>query len=88
MILGFLTVLSLLYTDLSTWSEIFAGFIQIGNVPLRDGSVENALLCLATGNDILDIDWSVIPTLAAFAAIAGSGGLTNATISNYTRDQG
>ena len=88
-ILGFLGILSLLYTDLSTWSEIFTGFFQIGNVPLRDGSVVNVFSLLGTDIDRgPGIDWNVIPTLAAFAAIAGSGGLTNATISNYTRDQG
>ena len=34
------------------------------------------------------IDFSTIALLAAFAAIAGCGGLSNAPISNYTRDQG
>tara|TARA_B100001123_G_scaffold228401_1_gene257014 strand:+ start:141455 stop:143035 length:1581 start_codon:yes stop_codon:yes gene_type:complete len=32
-----------------------------------------------------EVDW---PTLAAFAAIAGAGGLSNMTFSNYTRDKG
>jgi len=34
------------------------------------------------------IDFSTIALLAAFAAIAGCGGLSNAPISNYTRDSG
>ncbi len=35
-----------------------------------------------------EIDLAGIAVLAAFAGIAGSGGLTNVPVSNYTRDQG
>jgi hypothetical protein len=46
------------------------------------------LLALATGRGVPPVDLSTIALLAAFAAIAGNGGLTNAPLSNYTRDQG
>ena len=34
------------------------------------------------------IDYSLIAMIAALAAVAGNGGLTNTPISNFTRDQG
>ncbi len=50
--------------------------------------VENIFVALFTGRPFPDIDFSTIALLAAFTAIAGSGGLSNTPISNYTRDQG
>ena len=56
---------------------------------MRDGdNTENVFLALARGQPFPTIDFSTIALLAAFAAIAGCGGLSNAPISNYTRDQG
>lgn len=56
---------------------------------IRDGdNVENIFVSLATGKRFPEINFGMIAWLAAFAAIAGSGGLTNSPISNYTRDQG
>ena len=40
------------------------------------------------GRGLPQIDFTLIAFIAALAAIAGSGGLTNTPISNYTRDQG
>jgi hypothetical protein len=55
----------------------------------RDGdSTENVFVSLVEGRGFPTIDFSTIALLAAFAAIAGCGGLSNAPISNYTRDQG
>jgi len=55
----------------------------------RDGdATENIFVALAQGRPFPQIDFSTIALLAAFAAIAGCGGLSNAPISNYTRDQG
>jgi len=48
----------------------------------------NALGEMLAGRGFPKIDWSVVSLLAAMAAIAGNGGLTNTPISNYTRDQG
>jgi hypothetical protein len=41
-----------------------------------------------SGQSFPVFDFSMLGILAAFAAIAGNGGLSNAPISNYTRDQG
>ncbi len=51
-------------------------------------NTENVFVALAEGRPFPKIDFSTIALLAAFAAIAGCGGLSNAPISNYTRDQG
>jgi hypothetical protein len=56
---------------------------------IRDGDgTENVFVALLAGRPFPKIDFSTIALLAAFAAIAGCGGLSNAPISNYTRDQG
>lgn len=64
-------------------------FLDLDGDGIRDGdNVENIFVCLIRGEPLPAIDFSMIASLAALAAIAGSGGLTNTTISNYTRDQG
>ena len=66
-----------------------SGFIDIDNDGERDGDqVTNVFTSLVTGNGMPDIDWTLIAALSALVAISGSGGLTNTTISNYTRDEG
>jgi hypothetical protein len=66
-----------------------SGFIDIDGDGERDGDqVTNIFTSLATGNGMPDIDWTLIAALSALVAISGSGGLTNTTISNYTRDEG
>ncbi|MFQ5731535.1 MAG: Nramp family divalent metal transporter [Planctomycetaceae bacterium] len=60
-------------------------FIDVDNDGTRDGDrVTNVF----TAGEMPDIDWSLIAFLSALVAISGSGGLSNAPISNYTRDQG
>ena len=64
-------------------------FRDIDKDGVCDGdSTENVFMALAAGRPFPTIDFSTIALLAAFAAIAGCGGLSNAPISNYTRDQG
>ena len=64
-------------------------FEDIDKDGVRDGdSTENVFVALAQGKALPTIDFSTIALLAAFTAIAGCGGLSNAPISNYTRDQG
>jgi hypothetical protein len=64
-------------------------FVDQDGDGIRDGdNVENVFSSLLSGRGLPDVDFSTIAMLAAFASIAGSGGLTNAPISNYTRDQG
>ncbi|MBT7916001.1 MAG: Nramp family divalent metal transporter [Planctomycetaceae bacterium] len=66
-----------------------SGFIDIDGDGERDGDqVTNVFTSLATGDGMPDIDWTLIAALSALVAISGSGGLTNTTISNYTRDEG
>lgn len=50
--------------------------------------IANAFDHMARGEELPPIDWSIIGFVAAMAAIAGNGGLTNTPISTYTRDQG
>jgi len=141
-VLGFLLFLGVFYSHGSTWRDIFTGFFEFGNVPVRRGedlnnngildpgedwdgdgrldvvelrrdtnqdgkitsadgfedvdgdgicdgdNVDNVFVSLLQGRGIPNIDWSVFALLAAMAAIAGQGGLTNTPVSNYTRDSG
>jgi hypothetical protein len=64
-------------------------FADLDGDGIRDGdNVENIFAALINGRGWPKIDLSMIGFLAAMAAIAGSGGLTNTSISSYTRDQG
>ncbi len=64
-------------------------FRDVDGDGVRDGdNTANIFVSLAQGRGFPVIDFSTIAILAAFAAVAGSGGLSNAPISNYTRDQG
>lgn len=64
-------------------------FIDYDSDGIRDGdNVENIFVSLLQGKPLPDVDLSMIAFLGAFAAIAGSGGLSNTPTSNYTRDQG
>jgi hypothetical protein len=87
-VLGFLLCLAFFFSTRETWIEIVSGFFKFGTVPVGGDRTENVFISLATGRGIPAIDLSTISLLAAFAAIAGNGGLTNAPLSNYTRDQG
>ncbi|MFN7919815.1 MAG: Nramp family divalent metal transporter [Bryobacteraceae bacterium] len=66
-ILGYLLIVTMLFTSWGTWWEILSGFFRFGTLPAGD------------------FNWA---TLAAFAAVAGAGGLTNSAFSNYARDKG
>jgi len=74
---------------LATASGAMPKFIDIDGDGIRDGAnVDNIILAAAGGRELPPIDWSMIAFLSALVAISGSGGLTNTSISNYTRDQG
>ena len=57
-------------------------------VPLGDGKTANVFGALASGEPLSRPDHDAMLLMTAFAAIAGVGGLTQTSISNYTRDQG
>jgi hypothetical protein len=92
---GFLMFLAVFYSTWSTWAEIGSGFLRFGTVPVHppgappgSGHVANVFTALVSGQALPPIDFSMMGTLAAMAAISGNGGLTNTSVSNYTRDQG
>jgi Mn2+/Fe2+ NRAMP family transporter len=81
LVLSYLIFVGLFLVSWQTWAEVFAGFVFIGKG--SDGSWGFRLLPdLPEG---VKLDWAL---LAAFAAIAGNGGLTNSSFSNYVRDKG
>ncbi|MFP6648357.1 MAG: Nramp family divalent metal transporter [Pirellulaceae bacterium] len=64
-------------------------YLDIDGDFTRDGdNVDNFIIAFFTGRPFPEIDWSLIAFLSALVAISGSGGLSNAPISNYTRDEG
>lgn len=75
------------------WEKDSAGkrikFKDIDGDGIRDGdNVENLFWSLLTRGKLPDIDFTFVALIAALAAIAGNGGLSNTPISNFTRDQG
>ncbi len=75
------------------WPKDAAGrpvrFVDIDGDGTQDGvNVENVFVTLLVHGRLPDVDFTLIAFIAALAAIAGNGGLTNTPISNYTRDQG
>lgn len=80
-VLGYLLFLGFFYVSWSTWLEVFAGLVFLGKG--SDGSW--AFRLFPDWATSANIDWSL---LAAFAAIAGQGGMTNSQLSTYTRDKG
>jgi hypothetical protein len=55
----------------------------------RDGdNVDNFFVALWEGRGMLPLQLGMIGMITAMVAISGSGGLTNTSISGYTRDQG
>ncbi|MEZ6072106.1 MAG: Nramp family divalent metal transporter [Pirellulales bacterium] len=68
---------------------VFDSFNDVDGDGIRDGdNVENVFLAWLQGRDIPIPDLTLIASLSALVAIAGSGGLSNTPISNYTRDSG
>ncbi len=63
--------------------------IDLDGDGVRDGdNVRNVFVALARGDGWPQIDFRLIAFITAMAAIAGNGGLSNAPMSNYVRDQG
>jgi len=90
-VLGFLLFLGIFFAKPADWFDIISGLFRFGNVPVQPASeakVENVFLELFQRGRFPEIDLSLIAVIAALAAVAGNGGLTNTPISNFTRDQG
>jgi hypothetical protein len=69
--------------------------VKFGSVPVLNPNdpkapphIDNIFTSLWQGNGVPHVDMSMIAMLGALAAISGCGGLTNTSISGYTRDQG
>lgn len=56
--------------------------------PVHESNLDNVFTALFEGRGLRPIDYSLLGFLAAMAALAGNGGLTNTPVSNYTREQG
>jgi hypothetical protein len=90
-VLGFLLVLGILFAKPASWFDIVSGLFRFGNVPVlpaSEGKVENVFIEFLQHGRFPEVDLSLIAVIAALAAVAGNGGLTNTPISNFTRDQG
>jgi len=59
-----------------------------GDGKFDGNNVENVFIEFFQRQRFPEVDLSLIAMIAALAAIAGNGGLTNTPISNFTRDQG
>jgi hypothetical protein len=59
-----------------------------GDGKFDGNNVQNVFIEMFSGRGFPEVDLSLIAMIAALAAIAGNGGLTNTPISNFTRDQG
>ncbi len=86
-VFGFLLFLAVFYSSWATWADIFTGLFKFGTVPAAGGGTTNVLVSLWDGHWPA-VDREALTTFTAFAAIAGVGGLQQASISNYTREQG
>jgi hypothetical protein len=90
----FLAIVAALYSTSETWIDILSGFFKFGSVPVVSSTssavpqVDNLFAAWWQGREIPEIDLSMVAVLAALAAISGSGGLTNTSVSAYARDQG
>jgi hypothetical protein len=79
--------LGIFFVDWRAWLEIFLGFGQFGMLPVIDGQrvTWGQLVSSAFGGEKPPLDLAL---LASFAAIAGTGGLTNTNFSSYAREKG
>lgn len=100
-VLSLLLFLGVFYAHGDSWLRIARGFTQFGTLPLKaDASANtdsgekqppqmvNVFSHWAEHGKWPTLDLSQVAFLCALAAIAGNGGLTNAPISNFVRDQG
>lgn len=87
-VIGFLVFLGIFFAKPASWIDIITGLFKFGNVPVPGNQVENVFIEFFQRGRFPAVDLSLVAMIAALAAIAGNGGLTNTPISNFTRDQG
>jgi hypothetical protein len=87
-VISFLLFLGVFFAKPASWVDIVSGLFKFGNVPVSGSTVENVFIEFFQRGRFPQVDLSLIAMIAALAAIAGNGGLTNTPISNFTRDQG
>jgi hypothetical protein len=102
LVLGYLLFVGIFFVSWETWVEVFAGFVFLSQgtdgtwgfhllpgAAIQPGwTVIGGVQLGLAGQSVtpaLSLDWAL---LAAFAAIAGIGGLNNSQLSNYSRDKG
>lgn len=91
-VLGFTLIMGVLFVSPQSWFNVFSGFLKFGTIPSTDTSagqpVVNAFeYRIANGRWPL-IQMEHIAVIAAFAGVAGGGGLGNSLYSNFVRDKG
>ena len=91
-VLGFTLVMGILFVSPQHWMDVFGGFLRFGTVPSADApdgqAVVNVLAFYHENGRWPHLDLTHVSVLAAFAAVAGGGGLGNSLYSNYVRDKG
>lgn len=91
-VLGSTLVLGLWLVSPENWFNVVSGFLKFGTVPTKDSSgnpiAVNYITALFSHGPLPILDLEGIGVIAAFAGVAGGGGLANTLYSNYVRDKG
>jgi hypothetical protein len=91
-VLGTTLVLGIWLVSAQSWWNVLSGFLKFGTIPTVDDAGKpqavNVITAFFSGDTIPIFDLSGIWVLAAFAGVAGGGGLGNSMYSNYVRDKG
>lgn len=91
-VLGVTLVLGVWLVSFESWWNVFSGFLKFGSIPTKDAAgdpvIGNVLTAALLNKPMPILDLSGIAVIAAFAGVAGGGGLGNSMYSNYVRDKG
>jgi hypothetical protein len=92
LVLSFMLIMGVWLVSPESWLNVFSGFLKFGTVPSSDApagqQVVNAISFWLSQGRWPTIELEHIAVLAAFAGVAGGGGLSNSLYSNYVRDKG
>jgi hypothetical protein len=90
-VLGFSFFMGVLLVTPENWFKVFSGFLKFGSIPstaVNEQHVVNAFAYRMMNGRWPSIELEHIAVIAAFAGVAGGGGLGNSLYSNYVRDKG